>query len=119
MRGSTWLVPARHAVCAIGALAALASPARAQRRTGTLTGIVRDDGGSPIANVEVTAIKQALAVRTDSVGRFLLGVLPSGALDLTFRRLAFEPVVVTIDLPADDTTEVAVSYTHLTLPTGD
>ena len=111
MRGSTWLVSARHAVCAIGALSALASPARAQRRTGTLTGIVRDDGGSPIANVEVTAIKQALSVRTDSVGRFFLGVLPSGALDLTFRRLAFEPVVVTIDLAADDTTEVEVKLT--------
>ena len=34
-------------------------PAGAQRRTGSLAGIVRDDGGVPIANVEVTAVKQA------------------------------------------------------------
>ena len=53
----------------------------------------------------------ASRARTDSVGRFLLAALPAGALDLTFRRLAFEPVIVTIDLPADDTTEVEVKLT--------
>jgi hypothetical protein len=98
-------------MCAIGALAALTSPAGAQRRTGSLAGIVRDDAGAPIASVEVAAIKHAIVARTDSVGRFFLGGLPAGALDLTFRRLAFEPVVVTIDLPADDTTDVEVKLT--------
>jgi len=111
MQGASWTVSARHAVCAIGALAALASPARAQRRTGSLEGIVRDDGGMPIAGVEVTAVKQGIVARSDSVGRFFLTALASGALDLTFRRLAFEPVVVTIDLAADDTTEVEVKLT--------
>jgi hypothetical protein len=106
-----WTVSARHAVCAVGALAALTTPARAQRKTGTLAGIVRDDAGAPIANVEVAAVKHALTTRTDSVGRFLLAALPAGALDLTFRRLAFEPVIVTIDLPADDTTDVEVKLT--------
>ena len=106
-----WTVSARHAVCAIGSLAALATPAGAQRKTGTLAGIVRDDAGAPIANVEVVAVKHAVTARTDSVGRFLLAALPAGALDLTFRRLAFEPVIVTIDLPADDTTDVEVKLT--------
>jgi len=111
MQGSTWGVTARRALFAIGAVASVTTPARAQRRTGTLIGIVRDEAGTPVASVEVAAIKHGLAVRTDSVGRFLLAALPSGALDLTFRRLAFEPVVVTIDLSANDTTEVEVKLT--------
>jgi hypothetical protein len=61
--------------------------------------------------VEVVAIKHALVTRTDSVGKFLIATLPSGAVDVTFRRLSFEPVVVTIDLAASDTTEVQVKLT--------
>jgi carboxypeptidase family protein/TonB-dependent receptor-like protein len=112
MRGSTWSLATRHTLFAIGALAVAASPARAQRsRTGTLAGRVRDDAGIPVANVEVSAVKHGLVARTDSVGRFLIATIPAGALDLTFRRLAFEPVVVTIDLAADDTTDVEVKLT--------
>jgi hypothetical protein len=111
MRGQTWGVAARRALFAVGAIASVTSPARAQRKTGTLTGIVRDDAGAPVVSVEVAAIKHGIVARTDSVGRFILATLPSGALDLTFRRLAFEPVVVTIDLPANDTTEVEVKLT--------
>ena len=112
MRGSTtWSLATRHALFTIGALAAALSPARAQRKTGVLAGIVRDDAGAPVVNVEVAAVKHGLVARTDSVGRFLIAAIPSGALDLTFRRLAFEPVIVTIDLPADDTTDVEVKLT--------
>jgi hypothetical protein len=96
---------------AIGVIALAADSAGAQRRTGTLTGVVRDDAGAPVVNVEVAAVKHAVVVRTDSLGRFLLAALPAGPLDLTFRRLAFEPVVVTIDLAANDTTEVEVKLT--------
>jgi len=111
MRGSTWSTTARRALFTIGAVASVTSPARAQRRTGTLAGIVRDDAGAPVPSVEVAAIKHGIVARTDSLGRFLLPAVPSGVLDLTFRRLAFEPVVVTIDLAADDTTDVEVKLT--------
>ena len=114
MRVSRWTVATRHALCAIGVIGVIgviAGSASAQSRTGALAGTVRDDGGAPVANVEVAAVKHAVVTRTDSLGRFILGALPAGALDLTFRRLAFEPVVVTIELPANDTTEVEVKLT--------
>jgi len=105
----------RRVVRAIGALtlatAFMSSPATAQKRTGSIAGVVRDDAGVPVANVEVVAVKHAIGARTDSVGRFLLVAIPAGSLDLTFRRLSFEPVIVNIDLPADDTTEVQVKLT--------
>src|SRR5439155_1968923 len=111
MRGSRWAVAVRHAARAGGVVAVIAGSAGAQQRTGTLTGVVRDDAGAPVANVEVTAVKRSIVTRTDTAGKFLLGPLPAGALDLTFRRLAFEPVLVAIDLPAGDTTEVEVKLT--------
>jgi hypothetical protein len=111
MRESSSIELSRRAWCAIGALTLLASPVTAQHRTGSIAGTVRDDAGAPVASVEVAAIKHGIAARTDSVGHFFLASLPAGSLDLTFRRLSFEPVVVTIDLPADDTTEVQVKLT--------
>ena len=70
--------------------------------------MVKDEVGAPIPNVEVSAANVA-SVRTDSVGKFLLATLPPGALDVSFRRLAFSPVVLSILVPRDDTTEVDVT----------
>jgi hypothetical protein len=83
----------------------------AQVSAGHISGVVHDDGGKPIANVEVTAIKQAKTTRTDSLGHFVLVSLPAGPLDLSFRRLAYEPVIVVTDLAPRDTTEVEVTLT--------
>jgi outer membrane receptor for monomeric catechols len=83
----------------------------AQHHTGGLAGVVKDDYGKPIAGVEVTAIKPAISTHTDSVGHFLLASLPEGAVDLTFRRLSFEPVAVISDVSPDDTTNVEVTLT--------
>lgn len=114
MRGSSLIWLTRRGALVASALSLMNAPASAQRRavsTGSIAGVVRDEAGEPIINVEVVAIKHAIAARTDSLGKFFLAALPAGALDLTFRRLAFEPAVVTIDLPADDTTEIQVKLT--------
>jgi hypothetical protein len=83
----------------------------AQHHLGGLAGVVKDDYGKPIPGVEVTAIKPAVTTHTDSVGHFLLASLPSGPLDLVFRRLSFEPIAVVTDVSADDTTNVEVTLT--------
>ncbi|MEP6492702.1 MAG: TonB-dependent receptor [bacterium] len=111
MREHAFESPARFTIGALGALALMAGPLAAQVRTGSIMGIVRDDAGTPLASVEVTATKQSLTVRTDSAGKFLLAALPAGPVDLSFRRLAFEPVAITMMLPANDTTEVEVKLT--------
>jgi hypothetical protein len=59
--------------------------------------------------VEVTALKAARSVRTDSAGFFLLAAIPYGPTDIGFRRLSFEPVILTITIPPSDTTEVKVT----------
>jgi hypothetical protein len=110
MREHSFAALARHAAIAAGALGLAVAPAGGQVRTGTIFGLVRDDAGTAIPNVEVTAIKHSVTVRTDSIGKFVLAV-PSGPVDLSFRRLSFEPVTLMLMLPADDTTEVEVKLT--------
>ena len=79
------------------------------RRLGAISGVVKDSLGNLLPNVEVTAIKLARSVRTDSAGEFILSGLPNGGTDIGFRRLAYEAVILLIQVPAEDTTEVEVT----------
>jgi hypothetical protein len=101
--GAKWLLGTISAACLVSTQLA------AQTRTGSITGVVKDSAGTPIPNVEVTAIKAARIVRTDTAGRFLISSLPSGSSDFSFRRLAFSPVVLSVLIPAEDTTDVEVT----------
>jgi Carboxypeptidase regulatory-like domain/TonB-dependent Receptor Plug Domain len=92
-------------------LAAGAGELAAQNRVGTIVGTVKDDLGAPITNVEVSVPRTSRTVRTDTAGKFLLSALTPGATDVSFRRLAFAPVVLSIIVPHDDTTEVDVTLT--------
>jgi hypothetical protein len=87
----------------------LAMPAVAQTPRGAISGSVKDDAGRPIADVEVTAASVHVQTRTDTAGSFVLGSLPQGPLDVSFRRLAFSPVAVSIQVPHNDTTEVEIT----------
>jgi hypothetical protein len=86
----------------------VASPALAQQHTGALSGLVKDSAGTAIANVEVTALSLGKVVRTDTAGKFFLPAVPSGSTKVSFRRLAYEPAILSIKVEEDDTTEVEV-----------
>jgi hypothetical protein len=81
----------------------------AQTRPGAISGVVRDSAGQPIPFVEITAVKTGRAVRADSTGHFLLAGLPSANTDVSFRRLAYAPVILMILVPPADTTDVEVT----------
>jgi len=93
----------------IGAACLAATQLAAQSRPGAISGVVKDSAGTPIPDVEVTAIKAVRVVRTDTAGRFLISSLPSGSLDFSFRRLSYSPVVLSVLIPAEDTTDVTVT----------
>lgn len=95
---------------AIAVHVSIASILGAQVRLGAIAGTVKDDLGAPIANVEVS-VPNVATVRTDSVGKFLLASLPPGSAEVSFRRLAFSPIVLAIQVPRDDTTSVDVTLT--------
>jgi len=87
----------------------LVTAAGAQTPRGAISGSVKDDVGNPIPDVEVTAPSVHVQTRSDTAGNFVLGSLPPGPVDISFRRLAFRPVSVSIQVPHDDTTEVEVT----------
>lgn len=87
----------------------VATTAAAQGRVGGISGVVEDSLGSPIPNVEITAILASKSVRSDSVGHFLLVDLPAGNVSVSFRRLSYAPVILTIAVAAADTEEVKVT----------
>lgn len=109
MRKRSIVVGARCLAWSMGAACLMTTHLGAQGRTGAITGVVKDSAGTPIPDVEVTAIRTVKSVRTDTAGRFVLSALPSGALDVAFRRLAYSPLVLSIHVPAEDTTDVEVT----------
>lgn len=78
------------------------------RRTGTFTGVVLDTNGVPVPDVEVAVTKASRTARTDSSGKFILGLVPVGSYDVVFRRVAYAPMVFTIEISQGDTTEAEV-----------
>jgi hypothetical protein len=102
--------PVRVAIL-LASLSALfvASGAHAQTRNmGTLTGVVLDEVGKPVAGVEVALAKVARTTRTDSAGKFILALVPAGAYDVTFRRVSYAPMVFMLEISRGDTTEAEV-----------
>src|SRR5678809_970657 len=87
----------------------------------TLTGTVKDSSGSVLPGVTVEASSPVLTektrtVVTDGNGVYRVIELPPGIYTLSFSLPGFN-VVKRTDIQLQGT--VAVSYTHLTLPTSD
>lgn len=101
-------------ICSLGwsiaaAVLLTATVAAQGKPVGTVSGVVMDSTGAPIADVEVTVINLAKVARTDTAGQFVLGGVPSGTAEVRFRRLAYAPVVLSVRVPVDDTTDVEVT----------
>jgi hypothetical protein len=79
-----------------------------------VTGVVKDSGGIALSNVEVMVMRSGRAVRTDSAGHFMLAGVPAGNADIGFRRVAYEPVIVSLQIPVDDTTDVEIRLGGIT-----
>lgn len=103
----------------LSAILGLPAVVTAQPHTGAVSGVVKDSAGKVITGVEVVAMRAGVAARTDTAGRFLVAALPPGATDLSLRRIAYEPVVVSVDILESDTTDVEIRLGTLphSLPT--
>lgn len=82
---------------------------------GAIEGVVRGPDGKPIADVEISAPALVRSFRTDSAGEFLLPGLPAGPVELHFRRLAFSPAIVSVDVEPRDTISVVVTLSVVAL----
>lgn len=76
-------------ISVVGFLALGTTSARAQQ--GTLRGTIVDSAGAPIRDADVGIATLRRLTRTDEKGRFSLGKLPPGRVELSVRRLSYEP----------------------------
>lgn len=107
-----WLCGRRAALAAgAGVAIVLSTTPVAAQNTAVISGLVRDEGGKAIPSVEVRAVKQDRVVRTDTAGYFVLSRLREGNVELSFRRLSYEPATVSMDAFADDTIDIEVKLT--------
>jgi hypothetical protein len=74
---------------------------RAFAGTASVTGIVRDELGRPLRDVEVRVLNARPVTRTDDRGRFLLSGLPAGAQVLAVQRIGYAAGDAVIDLRSD------------------
>ena len=80
----------------------------AHAQTGRITGQVTDTlGGRPIAGVEVTVVGEGnsaqIGARTDAAGRYTLGAVPAGTVQLRARMLGYAPKDRSVTVAAGQT----------------
>jgi outer membrane receptor for ferrienterochelin and colicins len=86
--------------------------------TGTLSGVVVEAGGTPVADVEVV-LDGRVAARTGQRGEWRLAALPAGTTTLLFRRLGYAPRRSTIDVVANEERSSRVLLAPFALPIED
>lgn len=80
----------------------------AQAKTSTLVGWIRDAGGHPLTNADVTIGSMNALARTDSTGRFILRDLDAQKVEVMIRRLGFDAETFDFTLHAGQVDSVAV-----------
>src|SRR5437773_7208604 len=81
---------------ALMAVVMIAAGGVAQSPAATLTGIVRDTTGAPVARTRL--MNSGFLAVSDSGGRFSFASLPAGASTLAVRRLGFAPLDIAVQL---------------------
>ena len=76
-------------------------------RTATLTGVVTDTTGHPLAGAVVALIGAPGSAQTDEHGRFSLTTLPAGSWDVEVHRIGFLPNRFSVALHPQHTTNAA------------
>jgi hypothetical protein len=77
--------------CLLGALAMLPDTAQAQT---VVRGVVVDSAGTPVSDAALGIIAIHHATRTDEHGLFAIPAVPKGDVEISVRRLGYEPLLV-------------------------
>lgn len=93
----------------VALLLATAGSLRAQGNGGTITGVVRDTAGAPVAGAEVS-VRGSARARTDSAGRFVLSGLGSDKYTVYARKLGFAPTSFDVSLGKNGHVDIKLQF---------
>jgi hypothetical protein len=103
-------------LAAASLIAAIGAPLRVRAQSkptgGTISGIVTDDSGLPIADADVFAFPETARVRTDSAGHFTITNLDGGFYNVRARHLGFAPGETSTDLSKNGHVNVKIEMTR-------
>jgi hypothetical protein len=103
-------------LCTVASFLSLSGGVAHAQGAATLHGVVVDTTGAPVRNADVGIASLKRLTRTDDDGRFTLGRLPVGSVDISIRRLSYEPVVRTYAVAeVNDTVRVVMKVNGLLL----
>jgi hypothetical protein len=100
---------ARRWVEALAIMLAAGAPLQAQGEGGTISGVVRDTAGAPVAGAEVST-HGAARVRTDSAGRFVLSGLGADKYTVYARKLGFAPTSFDVSLGKNGHVDIKLDF---------
>ena len=94
------MTPRRPAAAlAVALLLIPAAPGQVRSQVpGTLSGVVRDSAGAPIAQAQL--LMRGVRATSDSLGRYRLARIPAGLATLSVRRVGFAPFDAGLDIAA-------------------
>ncbi|HEY7502541.1 MAG TPA: TonB-dependent receptor [Gemmatimonadales bacterium] len=102
---------------ALGAALSGVSAASTKAPRPTLSGIVSDTNGAPLAQVRVTVLETQRTTTTDIEGRYALPDLPSGRYGVSFALVGYAPQVHRVTLADSGATlDVTLRPTLIELP---
>jgi TonB-dependent starch-binding outer membrane protein SusC len=94
----------RFAASGLLVLLALAAPVGAQQ-VGRITGLVNDNNGAPLSEVQVYIPNSGLGALTRQNGRYVMLNVPVGQYQLRAERIGFGPVTQQVTVTAGQATE--------------
>lgn len=80
----------------------------AHAQQGALRGVVVDSSGRPVQDADVGILMRHLLTRSDGDGKFLLRRIPAGDLELSVRRLGYQPRLVNIRITGHGTDSIRI-----------
>ena len=83
---------------------------RAQGTGATITGVVRDTAGAPVAGADVSIRGSSTRTRTDSAGHFLLSGLGSDKYTVVARKLGYAPTSFDVSLGKNGHVDIKLDF---------
>ena len=99
-----------HAAIALlfASASALAAQGSVESRPARLTGRVADAVGAAIVKAEVLVTNTSYHAETGTDGRFELGGLPAGSVEVIVRRIGFAPAKIPLELGSGEARDIRV-----------
>jgi len=98
-------------------ICALATPQPAFGLQGAVRGIVADSTGAPIPQVDIGIVALHRLIRTDDAGRFAFNRLSGDTIELSFRRIGYQPRTLRVAVAADSVRVVMAEQPEILDPT--